>query len=328
MNSLTTLTLIFSLVITFFASYLFTNAAEYIQARKHLTSSFIGSILSPLFTSIPEAIIFLIAILFYKETAGEEIGIGTLIGQPFMASTISYTLVLLSVILGYKAKRRSSTNLQIQSTLALPFAIITFLFPLIIIPSILDVPFIHEILAILLITTYILFGISTYRKAAPETIEEVILHLNFIMKPDAAALTQLIISSITLYLGGNLMISSISNLSRDLSINPLSFSIIIIPLGTAIPETMTAIIWSFKGKDTLAISSLVGEKILYSTIYPAIGILTTTWILNYLAYTSILITTAVSLILWQFTRRGYLPKPVLAAGLPMFVLFIILLYIS
>ena len=84
------LSLILSMVIVFIAAFLFVNAIEYLGCRFKWGGSFVSATLAPLFTSLPEMIIFLVALFSLGGTSGQDIGIGTLFGQPFMAACLSY----------------------------------------------------------------------------------------------------------------------------------------------------------------------------------------------------------------------------------------------
>lgn len=77
------LTLFFGGILVIVAAILFTNAIEYLGYRMNWSGSFVGAVLAPLFTSFPELTVFLVAIFLYGGEAGEEIGIGSLYGQPF-----------------------------------------------------------------------------------------------------------------------------------------------------------------------------------------------------------------------------------------------------
>jgi cation:H+ antiporter len=116
------LILLGSLVLVFISSLLFVNALEWLGNHLKLGSSFVGAILSPLFTSLPELIVILIAIFSNMGKAGPEIGIGTIFGEPFMASSLSYGLVGIAVIIGFFAKKRAGTTLVIDRTLSLPIS--------------------------------------------------------------------------------------------------------------------------------------------------------------------------------------------------------------
>ena len=97
-----------------------------------------------------------------------------------------------------------------------------------------------------------------------------------------------------------------------------------VPAATAIPETSSALIWGYRGKDTLSVGSLVGEKILYSTFYPGMGLLLTSWVLDIHAYMSVAATTVISLILLFYIRRQRLPWYGLCFGLFFFVAYAVM----
>ena len=50
------------MIIVLFSAVIFVNAVEYIGYRMHLGHSFVGAIIAPLFTSIPELTVFLVAV--------------------------------------------------------------------------------------------------------------------------------------------------------------------------------------------------------------------------------------------------------------------------
>jgi cation:H+ antiporter len=106
----------------------------------------------------------------------------------------------------------------------------------------------------------------------------------------------------------------------------MGLAVVIVPAATAIPETASAIIWSFKGKDTFSIGSLVGEKILYCTFYPGLALFVTGWVLDIHAYLSVIATTVVSLILLYFIARQKMPWWGLCIGFVFFVAYAFIVF--
>ncbi|MFH5801100.1 sodium:calcium antiporter [Haladaptatus sp. CMAA 1911] len=87
----------------------FTNSVEWLGYRLGVSESATGSILAAVGTALPETVIPLIAI--FGSTSGsteatEGIGIGAILGAPFMLATIAMFLVGSSVL--YFSKRRTS----------------------------------------------------------------------------------------------------------------------------------------------------------------------------------------------------------------------------
>jgi cation:H+ antiporter len=138
---------------------------------------------------------------------------------------------------------------------------------------------------------------------------------------------QITSATILLYFGSHSLVSSVATIAHGINVSPLGLALIIIPAATAIPETITAIIWGYRGKDTLSIGSLVGEKILYSTFYPALGLFLTSWVLDDHAVFSVIVTTIISLILLTFILKGHLPWFGLTLGLIFFVSYAVLVFV-
>ena len=310
-----------SIVVVFLASMLFVNAIEYAGCMFELGSSFVGAIVSPLFTSLPEMIVFLVAVFVVK---AESVGVGTIFGQPFMASSLSYGLVGIAVLLGYKRGRRKDLKLKVDRSLAIPFAFVTFLFPLTILPAFLGH---HRLFGLLFLASYLMYVWTMTRRGGEEILEDandLYICPNY---PKLGITIQLICAVILLYIGSEWLVESVKVIAKELGMSELGLSLIIVPIATAIPETASAIIWGYGGRDTLSLGSLVGEKILYSTFYPGIGLLTTSWILDDHAYMSVVATTVVSLVLLRYISREEVPLYALFMGMLFFVAYAFVIFV-
>jgi len=327
------LVLLGSMVLVFFAAILFVNAIEYVGFRHRLGSSFVGAIIAPLFTSVPEMTVFLVAVFASGKAAGEEIGIGTLFGQPFMASSMSYGLVGIAALVGFLLKRRDKSFLVVDKSLAVPYIFITILFPLALIPGIIKADLVKHMFALIFLAAFLFYIWLMFRKKGAELIEECeecYFHKRgkkVIASPMVAALVQIAVAGGILYFGSKNMVNSVDDLAQSMGMSALGLALILVPAATAIPETASALIWGYRGKDTLSLGSLVGEKILYSTFYPGLGLFVTAWDLDKHAYFSVAATTAVSLILLYYILKGRLPWFGLMTGLFFFVAYAILIFV-
>jgi cation:H+ antiporter len=326
------LILLGSTALVFIAALLFVNALEWLGHHLKLGSSFVGSILSPLLTSLPELIVILIALFSFGGTAGQEIGIGTIFGQPFMASSLSYGLVGIAALIGWYTKKRNSNYLVVDKTLSIPYIFITILFPLTLVPGFIHLGWLKYLFAIIFLGAFVFYMQMMYRKRSAELIEEAeeltlckLLPRSF-SHSRIVLVAQLVIGVGLLYIGSHYLVRSVEAISSGINVSPMALALIIIPAATAIPETVNALIWGFQGKDTLSLGSLVGEKILYSTFYPALGLFLTGWNLDDHAVFSVVATTVVSLILLYFIRKQRLPWYVLLTGIFFFVAYAILIF--
>ncbi len=245
---MTILILLGAIVLVFIAAVLFVNAIEWVGFRLRLGGSFVGAIIAPLFTSIPEMTVFLVAVFAYKGAAGQEIGLGTLFGQPFMASSLSYGLVGIAALIGFLVKRRSNTTLAIDKTLAIPYTFITILFPLTLVPAFWHASAVKPIFGAIFLGAFVYYVWLMYRRKETELIEEASDPYFGKVLPKsgsgkiAAALIQLIVAVALLYYGSEQLVGSVDKISQGIGISALGVALIIVPAATAIPETTSALI--------------------------------------------------------------------------------------
>ncbi|MEM0163825.1 MAG: sodium:calcium antiporter [Thermoplasmata archaeon] len=323
----TILLLISGLVLIFISTVVFTNTIEHIARKMRWSHSFTGAIVAPLITSFPELTVFVIAVFIYRGISGDEIGIGTILGEPFMASTIAYTLVFVSIIIAMFFNKRKKRDLKIDKVLRIPYAFIVILFPLILIPYFFNISILKYLFAALFLGSYGYYMVLMYRNRAAEHVEETgTLMLGRVLAPNFALILQLILSIAGIYFGSSILVQSIEQVSVNTGLSALATAIILVPVGTAIPETLSAMIWAYKGKDNFAISSLVGEKVLYSTFYPGLALLLVPWLLDYYAYISVIATTTISLIYLYYINKGRIPSYALLFGVIFFIIYIFLVF--
>ena len=86
---------------------LFVNGIEWFGRRLNLGEGAVGSVLAAVGTALPETVIPLIAILVQGGKAGDEVGIGAILGAPFMLSTLAIFVCGISVVIFSLTKRRT-----------------------------------------------------------------------------------------------------------------------------------------------------------------------------------------------------------------------------
>ena len=319
------LLLLLSILVVFLSSLLFVNSIEFLGSHYRMGGSFVGAILSPLFTSFPELIVLIVAIFALGGVSGEAIGVGTIFGEPFMASSLSYGLVGILALTGCFLKRREHNYLQVDKTLMIPFIFVTLLFPLTLVPSLIAKSGIRILFGLVFLASYFGYLVLMYRRRGLEQIENAQAPYLSRLIPfkRLGAFAQLIVSVVILYFGSRLLVGAVNQIATGFGVSLMGLSIIVIPAATAIPETASALIWGFRGKDTLSIASLVGEKVLYTTLFPGIGLILTTWVLDIHAYLSVLGTTTISLLMLFFISRKKIPWYGLTLGFIFFVAYAI-----
>jgi cation:H+ antiporter len=112
---MTILELVLSAVAIVVAAALFTNAVEIIGDRQDLDKGSIGSVLAAVGTALPETmipIVAVVAIIFTGSTAAGEVGVGAILGAPFLLATLAMFVVGVSA-LGFRRRRESDDDVMI-----------------------------------------------------------------------------------------------------------------------------------------------------------------------------------------------------------------------
>ena len=100
------LELVLSLFVILSGAELFTNGIERVGEGFGLSQGAVGSVLAAVGTALPETILPLIAILS-GHTAGDEIGIGAILGAPLMLTTLAMFVVGVAVFAYARTNGRS-----------------------------------------------------------------------------------------------------------------------------------------------------------------------------------------------------------------------------
>ncbi len=112
----TLITLVLSLAAILAAAVVFTNAVEMLGDRLRLGGGAVGSVLAAVGTALPETMIPVVAIVGALLTGGgvaEQIGVGAILGAPFLLTTLAMFVVGASA-LGFRGRRESGVKLDVD----------------------------------------------------------------------------------------------------------------------------------------------------------------------------------------------------------------------
>ena len=115
---ITTLEFVAALVAILLGAAFFTNAIEILGGRLGMRQGAVGSLLAAVGTALPESMIAIVAILepiISGDTSGEGalIGIGAILGAPFMLATLAMFVVGVSAVV-FRDRRDQGTGLRID----------------------------------------------------------------------------------------------------------------------------------------------------------------------------------------------------------------------
>jgi len=283
------LELIGTLVVILVGCELFANAVEHVGRRFSLSHAAAGSLLAAVGTAMPETLVVIIALLIGGGHA-EEIGMGAILGPPFMLLTLAIFWVALTVIILKFKKKRENFVLNVHvPALAFDLKYFIIAFAIVIASALFYNQFhdksINYIAAIMLLLIYIYYVKVTLsiKPNNDETYEEFFyLTKYFSVKSTITNVyLQLLLGFIIIFFGAKLFIGYLVVIGTESGISLLVLSLLITPIATELPEKYNSIMWVIKKKDTLGIANITGAAIFQSTILVAIGLIFTSWELDF-----------------------------------------------
>jgi cation:H+ antiporter len=304
------LILIAAFVVILAGAELFTNGIEWLGERLGLSEGMVGSVLAAVGTALPETMIPIIAIIFVGTAASEEVGIGAILGAPFMLSTAAMFVTGVAVLVYARGGRRKQhlTINQVVVARDLRFFLAVYIAAIVLGLPFFDKPLWLRIIAgIALIGAYVLYVKQTASDPRMESLEGK-SPLYFQRKLDTpktrAILLQVFVALAAIIFGANLFVDQIGNFATLLGISPLVLSLIIAPLATELPEKFNSVIWIRQRKDTLAMGNISGAMVFQSCIPVTVGLWFTPWVLNEFAIASAAIAIGAGVLLQFFLRSG------------------------
>lgn len=303
----------------------FTNGVEWLGRRMKLGAGAVGSILAAVGTALPETMVPLIAFLGTQGEEGiTEVGIGAILGAPFMLATLAFFISGLAALIF----RRSNLPLRIQGGVIerdITFFLITY--TLAILSSFLPSPSLKLGVAGILPLIYVVYVIITVKKS--RGVEEHGQLPPLYMARQAqepklfSILGQITLALLGIIAGAHGFVDAVQSVALTTGIPALVLSLIITPIATELPEKFNSVIWLSRGKDTLALGNITGAMVFQSSVIPAIGLALTPWNLEPLAlWSGILAITSGLILLMNLKRRGAVYPSTLMVGGGFYLLFI------
>ena len=354
--------LIGSLALILLGAELFTNGIEWFGHKLNLAEGAVGSVLAAVATAMPETLIPVIAILgpaiFGGPTeSSHAVGVGAILGAPFMLSTLAMFVTGLAILIFMRRGRRGSEmriNVRVLGRDVVFFlvgygiAIGTAFLPA-------DLSVLKWVAAGLLFVLYAIYvrlhfsdpaepgeaddltplHATRLRGIRPQTLDVDILpgaqdawelgggtpRMRIIASQVAVALGLIIV-------GAQVFVGAVEHLSTQIGLNPTILALIIAPIATELPEKFNSVLWVRTGKDTLAMGNITGAMVFQSCLPTGLGLLFTTWTVTeesaiHFASAGVAFVATI-LIFGTMLRRGALSAWTLLLGGPLYLLYVYL----
>jgi cation:H+ antiporter len=281
------LELLSALVLLVVASDAFTNAVEWVGSIFGLTRSAMGSVVAAIGSSLPETMVAIVAILVLRDPASQAVGIGAILGAPFMLSTVVFALIGFIAIVRRKpsaAAQRLNANLP-----ASMFGLMLFgcTFALAVGASFAPSPTVRFVTAALVLAAYgvhLTYHIRRKGAHAEDSPPPLRLAPRATRPPVFAVLGQLALALGVTIAASHWFVTAVTAASAEVGVPPLVVSLFLSPIATELPEMMNVVLWMRRGLDDLAVGNVLGAMIFQTSVASAIGLIATPWRLDLNAY--------------------------------------------
>ena len=275
--------LVVSFIVILVGAELFTNGIEWFGHKLELGEGAIGSVLAAIGTALPETMVPLIAIVFGGGVAASEIGVGAILGAPFMLATLAMFVTGAAVWL-MRGRRSTGSTLALDKAvvshdmayfgLAYGSAIAAAFLPA-------DFEWPRRLVAVLLIGIY---GRHVWGHLQAEAAEhEGLVPLRFHRfdrgapqhpePPRLFIVSVQVLFALACIIGGAwAFVQAVEDFASSTAVNGTLLALLVAPIATELPETLNSVLWMRRGKDTLAMGNITGAMVFQSAIPTSIGL--------------------------------------------------------
>ena len=355
-----------SLAIILVAAELFTNGIEWVGHNLNLAEGAVGSVLAAVATAMPETLIPVIAILGPVIFGGDPeashaIGVGAILGAPFMLSTLAMFVTGTAIVLFARGGRRS-TRMRVNTGILgrdVGFFIVGYGIAIgtAFLPA--ELSWLKWVAAVALFVLYAVYVRMHFRDEAQESDPEALnrLHLTRVAgqrtataqparddievdvfagdvsmighePPMSLIVVQVVVALALIVVGAQVFVGAVEHLSTQIGLDPTILALIIAPIATELPEKFNSVLWVRTGKDTLAMGNITGAMVFQSCLPTVLGLLFTTWTftgqsaINFASAGVAFVATI--LIFGNMLRVGRLSAWTLLIGGPLYLIYVYL----
>lgn len=274
--------LIIALAIILVSAELFTNGIEWFGRRYELGEGAVGSVLAAVGTALPETLVPIIAIVFTGGQAADDIGVGAILGAPFMLASLAMVVTAAAVVIFTWRGRRELAVTVNEEVMRRDLSHFLIAYGLAMAAGVIANEAMHYVLAACLLVFYAYYVWETLRSEGDlgGDTKPLYFHRHPEMPHRHRIFLQLGLALVGIVIGAEIFVREVEVLSETLGVAPLIMSLLITPIATELPEKFNSVLWIRQRKDTLALGNITGAMVFQSTFPVSIGLLFTTWRLD------------------------------------------------
>ncbi len=277
--------LVLSFVLILAGAELFTNGIEWFGRKLELAEGAVGSVLAAVGTALPETMIPIIAILFSTGEHSDGIGVGAVLGAPFMLATLAMFVTGTAVLV--MARRRPDGDVMRVDPRSLALDMRTFAVTYAIaigaafLPA--EATWPKWVIAVVLLVIYGWY-VKGHFEADPSVDLEDLAPLRFHRLdrqarraephiPRLRIVNLQVLGALSLIvIGATTFVGAVEHIGDGLGLDAVLLALVIAPIATELPEKFNSIIWVRQGKDALAMGNITGAMVFQSAIPTAVAL--------------------------------------------------------
>jgi cation:H+ antiporter len=313
----------------YFACEFFVNGVEWLGRKLGVGETATGTILAAFGTALPESAVTFVAVVFGRNAAQKDIGVGAALGGPMVLATISYAVVGFAMLWNHRRLGRAthiiecdSKRLRRDQTWFVGIFIAKVALGLVVFRF-------KPWLGVLFLLAYAAYLVRELRGAqvlGKEELAPLMLHPGG--DPGLGwPLLQTILALVAIAIASKVFVGQLETIGIWAGLSPQLVALLLSPVATELPETMNALIWVRQGKERLALANISGAMMIQATVPSALGLFFTSWVLSReLIVSGIITVAAVGILMGLFSKKAVSCRSLmpLAALYALFILIIVL----
>lgn len=290
----------------YFACEYFVNGVEWLGRKLGVGETATATILAAFGTALPESAVTFVAVVFGRESAQKDIGVGAALGGPMVLATISYAIVGIAMLCNYRRLGCATQVIECDPIrLRRDQAWFLSIFVAKIALGLLVFRYKSWLGAVFLLAyaVYLVRELCGEQFVAEASLEPLKLHpkgdprLGWALLQTGLALSAIAIAS-------KVFVGQLEAIGTWAGLSPQLVALLLSPVATELPETMNALIWVRQGKERLALANISGAMMIQATIPTALGLFFTSWVFSReLIVSGVITMAAVAVLLWVFSKK-------------------------
>lgn len=261
----------------------FVNAVEWAGKQLHLGQTATGTVLAAFGTALPESAVTFMAVVWGKNDAQRDLGMGAALAGPLVLATISYAVVG-AVLLASRRRLGRDTMAVLTDQRRLSqdqlWFLILFAFKLALGLVVFTFKPWCGVLFLLAYAAYVYKEIHCPREDIEDAMEPLRLCPSSQNPPFYWVLAQSFGALLVMGVASHYFVASMQQVGEALQVAPALVALLLSPIATELPETLNAVIWVRQGKEKLALANISGAMMVQATVPTAIGLFYTPWVFS------------------------------------------------